>query len=97
MKPQDVRDRKAEVGINVNAIILTLILASVLGIGRYMIGGIDELTQSVKELTREIATTNNTASLNKLAISHNEATIKRVRDDLNDHIKSQERGNNHGL
>ena len=83
---QDVRDKKAEIGINLSVVIQGLILASLLGFGNYIVGGLEELNTSVKKLTREIAFLNTSTTLNKSEIVHNSLDITKLREDLDEHI-----------
>ena len=95
MKAQDVQDRKAEFGINLSVIVQALILAAIIGFGKFIVGGLSDLNDNVKELTQEMASINTITSLNAseikhnaIGINHNAEDVEKLRLTLEDHIKA---------
>lgn len=82
----EVEDKKLEIGINLSVIIQGLILASLLGFGNYIVGGLEELNSSVKKLTMEIALLNTSTTLNASEILHNKNDIRKLRDDFDAYV-----------
>ena len=89
-----VQDKKVEIGISLSVIIQGLILASLLGFGKFIVGGLNDLNENVKDLTQEIALINTATSLNASEINHNAGDIhhntkdiEKLRTTLEDHIK----------
>ncbi len=54
-KMQEVQDRKVEIGISLSVIIQGLILAALIGLGNYIVGGLKDLNKNIIKLTTEIS------------------------------------------
>ena len=83
---QPVEDKRAELGINISVVIQGCILIAISGFGNYIVGGLENVNDTIKELTQVLSRQNRVTTVNTNLISRNSEDIEDLSDLIKDHI-----------